>query len=356
MGVLTFAITPKDTEVLASTNCRVTFNYNISAIEKYLPKDESLRNSLSTYYVDIPAGSVVEETRKPLSSLSTYYTYEWYTSSGEKVNLSQYRVYNNIVLHAKWTPVEYTIYYNYRTTEEMTEISNLMHSQTYNIETPRLYLYKPTRQHYVFMGWYRTNEIKEYIYVESGSIGDFVVYAKWRPFEYLINYNTDAENSRNPVSYSIEDGDYVLASPSKAGHIFKGWYLDEEFTTPISTIPAGSTGNINVYPKWELERYRVTYVLPDKSKQTLEVEYGKSAPLPNIEKSIFEIVVTSVSRNNITDDTTIELKLVNIWYVYVIGILLIVGLITLIIVLKKRRDRILSRLRYMYQSNSNKKY
>jgi uncharacterized repeat protein (TIGR02543 family) len=356
LGLCACFVSPDNTPVSASSTCKVTFNYNISQIDAYLPKDRTLRQSLDTYSVDVEEGGYAVESKKPLSAISTYYTYEWRTATGEHVDLDTYRVYRSIILYAKWTPVEYTIYYNYLTTQEATEITNLMNSEKYTIESPKIKLYQPNRPHYVFMGWYRINEPKEWKWVETGSTGDFVLYAKWRPLEYSIRYNTDGDNSRNPVSYNIEDDEYVLASADKEGHIFKGWYLDKELTIPVTSIPAGSTGNLNLYPKWDLEKYEVTYVLPNKTKQTIVVQYGKTAPLPDIDKSIFEIVKTNISRKNITGDTTIEIQVINIWYVYVLAFLVIAGIITTIIVIKKRRDRILSRLRYMYQSNSNKKY
>ena len=356
LGVCSLIFMPNSSSVRASSRCTVTFNYNISQIDKYLPDNTDLRQSLSTYSVEVDENNLAVETNKPLSSLSTYYTYEWFTASGEKINLSERQFFQGTILYARWTPVNYTIYYSYETTAEMAQITNLMQSEIYNIETPKLYLYKPNRPHYVFMGWYCKNDPRERISIDTGSTGDLVVFARWRPLEYLISYNTDADNTRNPISYNIEDDEYVLASPTKKGHIFQGWYLDRECTQEITSIPAGTTGNISIYPKWDLVKYEVVYIIPDNTRQSIIVEYGETVPLPEIETSIFEIVLTNKSRKNISEDTTIEIRVVNIWYVYVIALVLLVSIITLVIVLKKRRDRILSRLRVMYQSNSNKKY
>ena len=81
------------------------------------------------------------------------------------------------------------------------------------------------------------------------------------------------------------------------------------------------------------------------------VDYGDTAALPDIDKSIFEVVKTDISRKNITENTTIRVELVNIWYVYLIALVLVIGIIALVIVLKKRRENTHNKLRYVYQSN-----
>ena len=94
--------------------------------------------------------------------------------------------------------------------------------------------------------------------------------------------------------------------------------------------------------------------MPDGSHQVIKCKYGETAELPNVDKSIFEVIKTSSSRDNITEDTIILISKHNIWYVYFIGLIAILGVIGVIIFVSVRRTKKIQKLRYMYQSNYKK--
>ena len=50
----------------------------------------------------------------------------------------------------------------------------------------------------------------------------------------------------------METGTITLKDPVKPGYTFGGWYKDGEFTTQVTEIIQGTTGNITLYAKWEL--------------------------------------------------------------------------------------------------------
>lgn len=56
----------------------------------------------------------------------------------------------------------------------------------------------------------------------------------------------------NPTSYTVENGNIILKNPGKLGYAFRGWYSDKALRKRVTSIPAGSTGNIVLYAKWEL--------------------------------------------------------------------------------------------------------
>lgn len=345
-------IFPCNIKVSASSGYSVLIDYNMDAIINYLPSN--LHNSLSNELITVESGSTV--TVSPFTdTLNCYYKCDW-TVDGEIVDLSNYQVTKDITLRAKWTPVKYTIHYNYLNGEE-NSITNLETTKEYTIESGRINYYRPERRDYVFLDWYTSPSLEDQflaIYRTEYSIGNIYLYAKWKPIEYKINYNTDAKNIYNLPTYNVESEGFELQDPIKEGHIFVGWFLDKELTRKCTKITSDFTGDINLYPKWTLETYTVTYVLPDGSKSQVEVEYGNTCKLPSTNKSIFEIVKTDVSRKNITGDTTINIYYENIWYVYLIGLVLIIGIVSLIVffVIKKKRN--IHRLRYVYNS-ANKK-
>ena len=81
--------------------------------------------------------------------------------------------------------------------------------------------------------------------------------------DYTITYELDGGTNapENPASYNVETETITLKAPTKDEYDFKGWYKDGEFTTQVTEIPQGTTGNITLYAKWELVSYTITYEL-----------------------------------------------------------------------------------------------
>lgn len=351
LAILSCFFLPK-IEAKASDELIVNFDFNTSRVQYFVPSE--ILNTLSNYYIEVSAGDFAEETKSVHKNLGSYYTYDW-TVDGKVVDLSTYPITKDMTFVASWTPVTYTINYYYLTEKEKSEITNIVYTQNYTIESPSIEYYRPTRAHYDFVDWYSSSTFAIdtiELYRPAGSIGDKLLYARWQPTEYYIDYHTDAKNSNNPTTYNIESPEYILARAEKEGHIFKGWYLDKDLTIPCTKIESGSYGDLDLYPEWELETYTVTYILPNGSTTNVTVEYGKTASLPkSLKTGLFDIVKSDVSRSNITGDTTISLEVVNIWYVYLLVLLLIVVIVVAISVsIKKRKER-MSSMRNKYQSS-----
>ena len=340
-------------QVYADGGYYATFNFNTDRIVEYVP--ESIMNGFEhrqTY--EVSAGGYATAPDNPVGD---YYTLEW-TVNGEVVNPSTYQINANTWFVAKWTPRVYRITYVFSSDQVKSEVSNLKETDYYTVESPRLDYYTPVRANYYFVDWYRSalykNNEKE-LYRPAKSIGDKLVYACFRPVVYYIDYHTSVDNPHNPDTYTVETESFDLQDVAWEGHIFRGWYSDEKLTAEIDRVDTSVGGDIDIYPKWELVKYKVTYIMPNGDKESVYCEYGKTASLPKINKSIFEVVTTDVSRNNITGNTTITIKLVNIWYVYVLAILLVGGATTWIVISIKRRNDRVNRLRVVYQSTANKR-
>ena len=98
-------------------------------------------------------------------------------------------------------------------------------------------------------------------YSAAPVVADLSITFSYTPIEYTITYimesNTE-NNARNPLTYTIESPNLPLYAPQNAsGLTFQGWYKTDEYnpTERISSIPAGSTGDITVYAKFL--KYRV---------------------------------------------------------------------------------------------------
>ena len=210
-----------------------------------------------------PASYNVEtETITLKAPVKPGYTFEgWYMAedfTGEAVTEITQGSTGDITLYAKWELESYTITY------VNVDGATNENPESYNVETETITLKAPAKAGYTFEGWYKDGEFTDEITeIPQGSTGDITLYAKWELVSYTITYvNVDGATNENPASYNVETETITLKDPVKTGYTFGGWYKDGEFTQ-VTEITQGSTGNITLYAKWELESYTITYVNVD---------------------------------------------------------------------------------------------
>ncbi len=121
----------------------------------------------------------------------------------------------------------------------------------------------PTKEKYTFDGWYWDKDVWNKPFTANSLLdaplsSDMSVYAKFNAIEYDITYNFDGGTHNNPLSYTIEDN-ITLSDAEKTGYSFVGWYSDSNYNTKVETISAGTTGDISLYAKFEIENYTITY-------------------------------------------------------------------------------------------------
>jgi uncharacterized repeat protein (TIGR02543 family) len=117
------------------------------------------------------------------------------------------------------------------------------------------------RAGYTFAGWNTKKDGSGKSFSDKGGVivtspydGYTVsLYAQWQLVTYTITYqlNGGTNDSKNPSSYTIESANITLKNPTRSGYTFKGWYSDSAFKTAVSSIKKGSSGNLNLYAKWE---------------------------------------------------------------------------------------------------------
>ena len=198
----------------------------------------------------------------------TGYTFDgWFADSEltQAVTEIPQGTHEDLTLYAKFTPIVYNI--NYTLNGGTNAAAN---PATYTIEQAVAFA-DPTKEHYTFNAWYTeagfTNATTG---ITLGSYGDKAVFAKFTPVDYTITYhlndnltNPATNNVANPATYNIETATIALADPARPGYAFAGWFTDAELTNALTEITLGSTGNLDLYAKWDLVDYTITYVLPD---------------------------------------------------------------------------------------------
>lgn len=155
----------------------------------------------------------------------------------------------NLVLYAKWEVTVYTI--TYVNTKGATNTNAKTYTMFDEITINNLEL-----DGYIFGGFYTNSSYtgSAVTQIEMGSTGNKTFYAKMTPVVYSINYNyleDGTNNASNPSSYTIESSTITLRNPTRNNFTFLGWFKNEQLTQPISSIPQGSKGTINLYAKWE---------------------------------------------------------------------------------------------------------
>ena len=112
------------------------------------------------------------------------------------------------------------------------------------------------KEGYNFDGWYSdaafTTKVTS---IAPDSVGNVVLYAKFSPKQYNINYslNGGSNGQGNPQKYTVGTGVTELADAQKAGYTFEGWYTSPDFkeNSKITSISSTQTGNVTLYAKFK---------------------------------------------------------------------------------------------------------
>ena len=231
---------------------------------------------LQLYTGTTARGSAINSGTLATTDTNTYKVFgsstsDWGYGSWTAANVNTLRIKvtttdgtNNIYLDH----IQVRVYYS-MTTYDITYnldggTNNISNPATYNQATPTINLADPTKAGYTFDGWYSdagfTTEVTS---IPMGSTGDVELYAKWIIDTYDITYNLGGgtNNVSNPAGYSVTTPTITFADPTRAGYTFDGWYSDAGFGVEITSIPMGSTGDVELYAKWVINTYNITYNL-----------------------------------------------------------------------------------------------
>ena len=173
-----------------------------------------------------------------------------------------------VTVYAEWGENTYKVnwYLNGGTIDNSyTKVENRLYTQSITLPTST----QITKEFYDFEGWYDNNNFTgSPITTLAGSYdGEYSVFAKWDGVSYTITYHLDGGSFVGGYSaQTVHDYNTTVDLPpsdkvTKTGWTFKGWYDNASFTgNAITTIPASVTVDSNIYAKWEVNRYSITYV------------------------------------------------------------------------------------------------
>ncbi len=137
----------------------------------------------------------------------------------------------------------------------------------------------PVKAGYTFDGWYTNDDRsgEKVTYIPAGTTDDVSVIGFYEPNEYTIKYyHETTELSFDLSIYTISETDIELPEvPELEGHIVKGWYTADG--VKVTSIPAGSIGDLVLYAEYDLVTYTITYYLnggENNDQNVTEYQYG----------------------------------------------------------------------------------
>ena len=177
----------------------------------------------------------------------TGYTFDGWYDGEDKVTTIGKGETGNRTLEAKWKLETYKVTFN---SKGGTQVSN----KEYTVEQGIDSFETPTREHYVFEGWYDGEKKVEKI--DKGETGNRDLSAKWTAKVYKVTFDSKNGSQVSDKEYTIEKGIEKFETPTRTGYTFDGWYDGEEKVTEIKD---GETGNRTLEAKWKLETYTVIF-------------------------------------------------------------------------------------------------
>ncbi|WLD76284.1 InlB B-repeat-containing protein [Mogibacterium neglectum] len=163
---------------------------------------------------------------------------------------------------------------------------------------------EPTREDYVFAGWYTDNACTESFNFDNPIKGNTTVYAKWTPKAVEPTKHTvvfDSNGGSEVTSQTVNDGEKATAPavPTKAGHRFDKWMNGTtayDFNTPVK-------GNLKLTASWVANTYTVAFDTDGGSVVANQsVKFGEKATKPtNPAKSGYTFVGWYTDRSYATE-------------------------------------------------------
>lgn len=191
----------------------------------------------------------------PLPTAKVGYSAKWEKESVENV-------LENLTVHAIYTPVVYTV--------SFVSDGETVSEKTYDIESS-LTFEDISKPHYTFGGWFDNQNCfgNATTKMAVGNVGDKTYYAKWVAVEYYVTYHLNGGNNselntndNGKYKYTIESDEFEFKAPSRKNYTFDGWYADADFEgESVSALKKGAHGNFDLYAKWIVEKFAITYEL-----------------------------------------------------------------------------------------------
>jgi len=206
----------------------------------------------------------------------------WYTEPGliNEWDFTMDTVDANLTLYAEWSwsPVFYAVEFEANGGTPVPPDQNLIHGSRI-VRPPAM-----SNAGKGFGGWFTDSAfINEWNFYTDTVEEDLKLYAKWDIPFYTVTFNANG-GTLGPDDQQIFTGGKVVEplAMTLTGHGFSGWYkepaLENEWNFATDTV----TSNLNLYAKWEVNKYTVTFKADNGSPdETQVIAYGSRLVSPS---------------------------------------------------------------------------
>ena len=237
------------------------------------------------------------KVNEPQDPTRTGYNFiDWYTDHDlTKVYDFTKAVTGDVTLYAKWEAKNVTVKFdlNYEN-QEATATTQIYHSY-YNLGTA------PTREGYVFLGWFTANTAGEEVLANTyvTNENEHTLYAHWEKDTYKVIFDSNGgtEVEQNELAY----GEVIPAptEPKRTGYDFLGWFTEATDGTQITfdnDLTVGSD-DVTYYAHWNALTYKVKYEGLNKEE---DATYDELYTITNdkVEEPGYEFIGWSTKENS----------------------------------------------------------
>ena len=261
--------------------------YNVTYKEKNGEEIDGIDNSDKQY--TFGKGLTLPTLEREGYTFVGWYTESEFNDSTGPVKSITAEEIGDKTFYASWNKATYKVEYKETNEKEVGGIDDRDKQYTFG---DGLTLPTPTKIGYTFVGWYTEpdfddgDEPVERITAEE--TGPKTFYAKWDANTYTIIYHIDQENGTLlDENGEALPGTHTYGTPTplkeavKKGHTLDGWYMSsdckgnkvEKLAADLYTDEMKESQTINLYAKWDIATYTVTYVVDGEKIDNIEDEY-----------------------------------------------------------------------------------
>ena len=200
----------------------------------------------------------------------------------------------NVTVEAKWEELEYDLILDLKGGSYKSSYTAPSNKRKYTEAVILPTVDDVEKKGATFVGWYENEEYTGNVVtrIDSCTIGNKNLYAKWNEAEFEVEYNlNDGSFISGYTAPTKRKYSEALTLPDstkieKIGSGFDGWYESADFSgNKIEVIPENTERKVVLYAKWIERDYKVTYHLNDGSyvegyTPTTSRKYGDAIWLP----------------------------------------------------------------------------
>ncbi|WP_337102002.1 InlB B-repeat-containing protein [Paenibacillus sp. YIM B09110] len=161
----------------------------------------------------------------------------------------------DLALYAKWVR-SYTVSFD---SNEGSEVADQKVNEGDKASAPST----PTKEGFVFSGWYSDSELTSAYDFETKTVtANLTLYAKWTiapKNNYTVSFNSNGGTA--VADLTVVEGAVAEApsAPTLIGRTFEGWYSDSNLTSRFSFSTTPITASLTLYAKWTINSYTVSF-------------------------------------------------------------------------------------------------